>query len=80
MRMTVIPIVISALGTISKKLDKVAGRVENWRTSRTNPNYTIVKIDQNTEKSPGDLKRLAVIQTLAKNHQLTLAWKPPKKY
>ena len=30
------------------------------------PNYYIIKIDQNTEKSPEDLKRLAVTQTSAK--------------
>ena len=30
---------------------------------------------QNTEKSPGDLRRLAVIQTLVKDHQLTLMLK-----
>ena len=27
------------------------------------PNDNIIKIDQNTEKNPGDLRRLAVIQT-----------------
>ena len=29
-------------------------------------------IGQNTETSPGDLRRLAVTQTQEKNHQLTL--------
>ena len=28
--------------------------------------------DQNTEKSPGDLRRLAVTQTPVKHHQLKL--------
>ena len=36
------------------------------------PNDSIVQIGQNTEKSPGDLKRLAVTQTAMENHQLTL--------
>ena len=36
------------------------------------PDYRIVEIDQNTEKSPGDLRRLVVTQTLVKNHQLML--------
>ena len=36
------------------------------------PNYYIIKNDQNTEKSHGDLRRLAVTQTPVKNHQLTL--------
>ena len=35
----------------------------------------IIKIGQNTEKSPGDLSRLAVTQTLVENYQLTLVWK-----
>ena len=33
------------------------------------PNYSIVEIDQNTEKSPGDLRRLAVTQTPEEKHQ-----------
>ena len=32
----------------------------------------IVEIDWNTEKSPGDLKKLAVIQIPVENHQLML--------
>ena len=51
---------------------KGPGRVRNQRMSQDHPNYSIVKIDQNTEKSPGDLRRLAVTQTPVKNHQLTL--------
>ena len=58
----------------SQKLGKEAGKVGNWRTSQDHPNYWIDKIGQNTEKSPGDLKRLAVIQTLVKDHQLMLVW------
>ena len=44
----------------------------NKRTSGDHLNYSIIKIDQNTEKSPGDLRRLAVTQTPVENHQLTL--------
>ena len=36
------------------------------------PNYYIIENGQNTEKSPGDLRRLAVTQTPVKYHQLTL--------
>ena len=50
-------------------------RLGSWRTSGDNPNYYIVEIGQNTEKSPGDLRRLAVSQTPMKNHQLTLVGK-----
>ena len=62
MKVTIIPIVIGALGTVTKGLLEgledleVGGRV-------------------NTEKSPGDLRRLTVIQTPVENHQLTLMWK-----
>ena len=35
-------------------------------------NYSIVEIGQNTEKSPGNLKRLAATQNPLKDHQLTL--------
>ena len=50
-------------------LGKGAGRVENQRTSRDHPNYCIVKICPNTEKSPEELMRLAVIKTRVKNHK-----------
>ena len=54
------------------------GGLRNTRTSGDHPNYSIIKIGQNTEKSPGDLKRLAITQTLLRNHQLTLVWKTRK--
>ena len=50
----------------------------NKRTSGDHPNYNIINISQNTEKSPGDLKRLAVTQTPVRNHRLTLVWKTRK--
>ena len=74
MRMTMIPIVI-----IPQKLVKGAGRVGNWRMNWDRPNYGIVEISQHTEKSPGDLRRLTAIQTLVKDHQLTLMWKTQVK-
>ena len=43
----------------------------NKRTNGDNPNYSIVEIGQNTEKSPGDL-RLVVTQTPGKNILITL--------
>ena len=48
-------------------------------TSGNHQNYSIIENGQNTEKSPGDLRRLAVTQTLVKDHQLTLMWKTFKK-
>ena len=47
----------------------------NMRTSWDHPNYSAIKIGLNTEKSPGDLRRLAVTQIPVKNHPLTLVWK-----
>ena len=49
------------------------------RMSGDHPNYNIIENGQNTEKSPGDLKRLAVTQTSVKDHQLMLMWKTLKE-
>ena len=40
--------------------------------SVNHPNDSIIENVQNTEKSPGDLRTLAVTQTPMKDHQLTL--------
>ena len=50
----------------------------NKRRSGDYQKYSIAEIGQNTEKSPGKLRRLSVSQTPAENHQLTLAWKTLK--
>ena len=54
-------------------------KFRNKRTSGNHPNYSIIKIVQNNEKSPGDLWRLAVTQTPVRNHRLTLVWKSLKR-
>ena len=64
---TIIPIVIGAFGTVTKG----TGGLRSWRTSG-DPNYYIIENGQNTEKIPGNLRRLPITQTLLKNHQLTL--------
>ena len=55
---------------------------KEWRTwkkeGETIQNYSIAEIGQNTEKSPGNMRRLAVTQTPVENHQLTLLWKTLK--
>ena len=61
--MTVIPIVIGALGTALKDLIRELVELEIGERIRTDPNCSIVEIDQNTEKSPRALRRLAVTQT-----------------
>ena len=54
------------------RIDKGAGRVGNRRMNRDYPNYSIVNIGWNTEKSPGVLGRVIVTQTPVKYHQPTL--------
>ena len=67
MRVTVIPIAIRALVTVIKSLErgleelKIGRQIETIKT-------TVVKIGQHTEKSPGDSKTLAVIQTPQQVH------------
>ena len=69
MKVMIIPIVIGAFGTVTKGLFKGTGGFRYWRTSGDYPNDSIVENGQNTEKSPGVLRRLA--QTPVKDHQLT---------
>ena len=71
-RITETQIVIGALGIVHKDLGRVDGRVGNPKMNRHHPNYSMNEIGQNTEKSPGGLRRLAVTQTLVKSHQLML--------
>ena len=58
-----------------KGLGSGATRVWIWKKNRDPPNYNIIEIVQNTEKSSEDLRRRVVTQTLVKDHQLTLVWK-----
>ena len=44
----------------------------NKRTSGDNLHNRIAEIGQNTEKSPGNLRRIVVTQTPVKDHQPTL--------
>ena len=66
MKVMVIPIVIGALDTVSKEL--VQGH-RNKSTGGNYPNYSIVKIGQNTEESPGDSSEKSSANTDAKNSQ-----------
>ena len=71
MKVTIVPVVIGALGTVTKGLLKgledleIGGQVETIQTAALRRTARI-------ETSPGDLRRLAVTQTPVKNHQLTL--------
>ena len=65
MKVTAIPIITGALGRVTKGLGTGTGRHENKWMRRDYPNYSIVKIGQNNEKSPGDFRRLAITHTSA---------------
>ena len=51
----------------NKRITKGTGGLVSWRMSGDHPNYYIIENGQNTEKSPGDLRRLAITQTPVKN-------------
>ena len=57
------------------RITKGTGGLGSWRTGGDHPNDSIIENGQNSEKSPGDLRRLAVSQTPVKTHRLTLMWK-----
>ena len=61
---TVIPIVIGALSTVFKGLERELEELDESRPSK----LWDFKIDQNTEKSPEDPRRLVVTQTPIKDH------------
>ena len=74
MKVMEIPIVISFWYSY-QRTNTGTGGLGNQRMRGDHSNYSIIKTGQNTEKSPGDLRRLAVIQTSVENHQLRLEWK-----
>ena len=75
MKVTIIPIVFGAFGTVTKGRLKGLEDLEDLMTSGDHPNYSSVENGQNTEKSPGHLRRLAVTQIPVKDHRITLIWK-----
>ena len=79
MKLTIIPIVIGALGTITKVLVQRLEDKEIMGQGKDCPNYSIAEVGQNTNKNPRDLMILAITQTPVKNHQLTLMWKTLKE-
>ena len=68
MKVTIIPIAIGAFDTVTKGSLKGLEDLEVGG----HPNNSIIENGQNTEKSPGDLSRLAVTQSPVKYQQLTL--------
>ena len=61
---TIIPIVISAFGTVTTGLLKGLEDLEVG--SRDHPNYSIIGNSPNTEKSPGDIRSHTVTWTVRK--------------
>ena len=59
MKLTVITVIFGVLGTISKGLETV-----NQRKKRDHPNHYTFDIGLNTEKSPKELRRLAIKETI----------------
>ena len=56
----------------NKGIIKGTGRLGCWQTSGDHLNYSIIENGRNTEKSPGDLRKLAITQTPVKEYQLML--------
>ena len=61
-----------------ERIDTGTGGLGNKRTNGDHPNNCIVEIGQNTKKSPGDLRRLAVTKNPMENYLLTLVRKTQK--
>ena len=56
--MTVMPVIICALGTFTKRFVQGLEKFGNKRTSRDHPNYSIEEIGKNTENNLEDLQSL----------------------
>ena len=61
-----ITIVISMLRMVPLRLGKGIVSVGSWRKKQDHSDYSIAEIDLNTQKSPGDLKTLAVTHSPVK--------------
>ena len=55
-----------------KNIGRKTGGIGNWTKKWNHQNYSVIEIDQNSEKSPVDLRRLTVTLTPVKDNQLTL--------
>ena len=61
--------------TMRRTRKRGSGRLENRTTNRDCSDYSIFKINQNAQKSPGDLRTLAVTETPVKYRQLKFVWR-----
>ena len=58
-----------------QKFGTETGETGNQRKNRDYPDHSSIKIRLNTQKTPGDPRKLAVVQTPAKIHQVMLVTK-----
>ena len=72
---TVIPFAIGVLETVPKSLKRRLAELETGGRIETIKTTTLLRSARIMRNSPRDVRRLAVTQTLVKNHQLTLVWK-----
>ena len=72
MKVTVIKIVIGALGTVTKEFVKGLELLEIRNTNGDHLNDSTDKIGLNTENCAGNVRRHDIIQTPVKDHQLML--------
>ena len=80
MRLIVTPTLIGVLDLVqSLNVWKGDWKSRKSQDDRDHPDNSIVKIGLNTEKSPGDLRRLAVTWTPFKDQQLALMWETRTK-
>ena len=72
MKEKIIPIGIWCFWYSHQRIIKGSRGLGGWKTKGDHPNYYITENGHNTEKSHGDLRRLAVTQTPVKNRLLKL--------
>ena len=63
-----------------QRLEKGSKRIGNHRKNQDHSEYSIVEINQNIQKSPGDMRRFIVTQALVNDHQLMQVWKTHKQW
>ena len=66
---------IGELGTVPEVLEIGIGTAWNRKKNWNHSDYNIIEINQITQKSRGDMRRLVISQTQVKVNQQTFVWK-----
>ena len=74
--MTVVPVLICAFGTVSKRFWKKDRKI--WK-SEEDSRPSLIRSAWIPMRSPGDLRRLVLTLSPMKDHRLKLAWKTLKR-